>query len=86
MNRAVIDYKLREAIIKKLGVGEDKIFPDSRFADDMGADSIDMFELYLELETEFDLDDIDDYLRSKIKTFCDLGDCVESIVNAGKIK
>ena len=41
--------KVKEVIIDKLGVEEDKIVPDASFVDDLGADSLDTVELIMQL-------------------------------------
>ncbi|MBT3216275.1 MAG: acyl carrier protein [Candidatus Marinimicrobia bacterium] len=52
---ATID-KVKEVIIDKLGVEEDKIKLEASFVDDLGADSLDTVELIMELEEEFGLE------------------------------
>ena len=44
--------KVKEVIIDKLGVEEDKIVPEASFVDDLGADSLDTVELIMQLEAE----------------------------------
>ncbi len=48
--------KVKEVIIDKLGVEEDKIDNEASFVDDLGADSLDTVELIMELEEEFSLE------------------------------
>jgi len=48
--------KVKEIIVEQLGVEEDEITMESSFIDDLGADSLDIVELILALETEFDLE------------------------------
>ncbi|MDP6533012.1 MAG: acyl carrier protein [Candidatus Marinimicrobia bacterium] len=48
--------KVKEVIIDKLGVEEDKIVNEASFVDDLGADSLDTVELIMELEEEFSLE------------------------------
>ncbi len=45
--------KIKEVIIDKLGVEEDKITREAHFVDDLGADSLDTVELIMQLEEEF---------------------------------
>ena len=52
---ATID-KVKEVIIDKLGVEEDKIKLEASFVDDLGADSLDTVELIMELEEEFGIE------------------------------
>ena len=67
--------KIKKIIAEQLGIGEDGIKMDSSFVDDLGADSLDIVELIMALETEFDLE-IPDEEAEKIST---VGDVVEYI-------
>ncbi len=69
--------KVRKIIADQLGIEEDDITPESSFIDDLGADSLDIVELIMALEEEFDLE-IPDSEAEKIKT---VGDAVEYIKN-----
>ena len=75
-----IDRKVREIIALQLGLGDEDIQPDSTFVDDLGADSLDVIELIMALEEEFEIDipdedverfqtvqDVVNYLQSKIQ-------------------
>lgn len=70
--------KMKEIIAEQLGVEEDEITPDTSFKEDLGVDSLDLFELTMALEEEYDteipaeeLEDIEtvgdviEYLREK---------------------
>ena len=46
--------KMKEIIAEQLGVEEDEITPDTSFKEDLGADSLDLFELTMALEEEYD--------------------------------
>ena len=52
--------KVKEVVIDKLGVEEDKIVSDASFVDDLGADSLDTVELVMSLEEEFDCEIADE--------------------------
>lgn len=67
--------KIKEIIADQLGVGEEEIISDARFIEDLGADSLDLVELIMALEEEFDLE-IPDEDAEKIVT---IGDAVEYI-------
>ncbi len=67
--------KVKEIIIEQLGVAEDAVTEESSFIDDLGADSLDIVELIMALEEEFDLE-IPDTEAEKIVT---VGDAVEYI-------
>ncbi len=67
--------KVKRVLAEQLGVDESIITPDSSFVDDLGADSLDIVELIMGLETEFDIE-IPDEDAEKIDT---VGDAVEYI-------
>ena len=48
--------KMREIIAEQLGVEEDEISLDTSFKEDLGADSLDLFELTMALEDEYDIE------------------------------
>ncbi len=52
--------KVKEVIIDKLGVEEEKIVSKASFVDDLGADSLDTVELIMQLEEEFSIEIPDD--------------------------
>ena len=58
--------KMKEIIAEQLGVEEDEITPDTSFKEDLGADSLDLFELTMALEEEYEtVGDVIEYLREK---------------------
>jgi acyl carrier protein len=67
--------KVKKLIVEQLGVEEDDIAMESSFIDDLGADSLDIVELIMALEEEFNLE-IPDNEAEKITT---VGDAVEYI-------
>ena len=48
--------KVKEVVIDKLGVEDDKIVSEASFVDDLGADSLDTVELIMQLEEEFGIE------------------------------
>ena len=48
--------KIKEIVIDKLGVEEAKVTVDSKFIDDLGADSLDTVELIMQFEEEFGIE------------------------------
>ena len=48
--------KLKELVMDRLNVEEDQIKPEASFVEDLGADSLDIAELVMEFEDEFDLE------------------------------
>lgn len=69
--------RVSKIIVDRLGVEESKVQPEASFTDDLGADSLDVVELVMELEDEFDME-ISDEDAEKIAT---VGDVVEYITN-----
>jgi acyl carrier protein len=69
--------KVKKIIVEQLGVEEDDIAMESSFIDDLGADSLDIVELIMALEEEFDIE-IPDNEAEKITT---VGDAVDYIKN-----
>lgn len=59
--------KVKEIIADKLSVDADEITMESSFVDDLGADSLDIVELIMALEDEFDME-IPDEQAEKIST------------------
>ena len=48
--------KLKEIIEEQLGIAADEIKAESNFKDDLGADSLDLFELVMSLEEEYGIE------------------------------
>jgi acyl carrier protein len=48
--------KVKEMVASHLGKSEDEITPDSSFIEDLGADSLDLVELIMSMEDEFELE------------------------------
>lgn len=69
--------KIKKIIVEQLGVEEDEITLESSFIDDLGADSLDIVELIMALEEEFDLE-IPDSEAERITT---VGDVLDYIKN-----
>jgi len=65
--------RIKKIIIDQLGIEEEKISIGSSFIDDLGADSLDIVELIMAFEEEFDIE-IPDEDAEKIKT---VGDAVD---------
>lgn len=70
--------KLQEIVSDVLNVNKDEITMESTFVDDLGADSLDIFQIIMGIEEAFDIE-IDNYDAEKIVT---VGDAVEQIKNA----
>ena len=75
MNTDEIFEKVKAIIVEQLGVSEASVETESSFIDDLGADSLDIVELVMALEEEFDIE-IPDSDAEKVVT---VGDVVEYI-------
>lgn len=67
----MIFEKVKDIISEQLGIDAEEINMESSFIDDLGADSLDIVELIMALETEFDLE-IPDEDAEKIATVSDV--------------
>lgn len=67
--------RVKTVIVDQLGVDESAVTMEASFVDDLGADSLDIVELIMGLETEFDIE-IPDEQAEKIST---VGDAVNYI-------
>jgi acyl carrier protein len=75
MTATNIEGKVKSIIADQLGVGEDEIKQESSFIEDLGADSLDIVELVMAMEEEFEIE-IPDEEAENIKT---VGDAVNYI-------
>ncbi|HYO54705.1 MULTISPECIES: acyl carrier protein [Archangium] len=75
MSTHAIEAKVKNIIADQLGVGEDEIKPESSFIEDLGADSLDIVELVMAMEEEFEVE-IPDEEAENIKT---VGDAINYI-------
>jgi acyl carrier protein len=79
MASSVLD-RVRERVAHQLGVEAEKIMKESSFVEDLGADSLDVVELVMALEEEFEIE-IPDEQAEKIVT---VGDAVKYIESHAK--
>lgn len=75
MNTEEVFEKVKAIIVEQLGVTETSVEMEASFIDDLGADSLDIVELVMALEEEFDME-IPDSDAEKVVT---VGDVVEYI-------
>ena len=68
--------KVKEIVVEQLGVDADDVNIDSTFIDDLGADSLDIVELIMAFEEEFNVE-IPDEIAEKIKTVKDTVDYID---------
>ena len=70
--------KIQNTIAEVLNVDKDEITMDTTFIDDLGADSLDVFQIIMGIEEEFDLE----IPTEKAESIVTVGDAVEAIRNA----
>ncbi|MFR7874105.1 MAG: acyl carrier protein [Christensenellales bacterium] len=75
MSEKEIFQKLKTIVVDQLGVNEENVTMEATFVDDLAADSLDIVELIMNIEEEFDLE-IPDNDAEKIVT---IGDVVKYI-------
>ena len=73
--------KVKEIVVEQLGVDEEEVSPQASFVDDLGADSLDIVELVMALEEEFDME-IPDEDAEKIVTVGDAVNYIKTKENA----
>ena len=71
--------KVKEIIVEQLGVAENSVTIEASFIDDLGADSLDIVELVMALEEEFDIE-IPDADAEKVTTVGDVVDYIKENV------
>ena len=72
--------KLKKIIAEVLNVDEEEITMDTTFVDDLGADSLDIFQIIMGLEEEFDVE-IANEEAEKIVTVGDAVEQIKSVIN-----
>ena len=70
--------KLKKIIVDVLNVDENEITMDTTFIDDLGADSLDVFQIIMGIEEEFDIE----IPTEEAEKIVSVGDAVEAIKNA----
>ncbi len=73
-----IDQQMVDIIVEQLSVEKDKVVPNASFVDDLGADSLDLVELIMAMEEEFDVEIPDDEAE-KISTVQNAIDFVNNL-------
>ncbi len=62
-----IEEKVRKIIAEKLSVDVSEVVPEASFVDDLGADSLDLVELIMSMEEEFDVEISDEDAEKMVK-------------------
>ena len=75
-----VQEKVKSIIVEQLGVDPEKVKLESKFIEDLGADSLDIVELVMAMEEEFDIE-IPDEDAEKLKT---VNDVQSYLVSKGK--
>jgi len=75
-----LEDRVTEIIMEQLGVSREEIRPEASFIDDLGADSLDIVELVMAIEEEFDIE-IPDEDAEKIQTIRDATDYLRGQVD-----
>lgn len=82
MEKKEIFDKVKAIIADHLGVDEDDIKPESRFEADLGGDSLDMVEFFMEVEREFDISIPDEAFPNTLDfTVQEACDKIEGFIN-----
>ena len=71
---------MQDLIAEQFAIDTDEISMESSFVDDLGADSVDLVELVMAMEEEFDIGEIGEEELQSLKT---VGDCVRFL--SGKV-
>ena len=74
---ASVEERVKQIIVEQLGVDEGEVTPSASFVDDLGADSLDIVELVMALEEEFNIE-ISDEDAEKIRTVKDVVTYIEA--------
>jgi acyl carrier protein len=74
---ASIEGRVKEIICEQLGVSAEEVTPQASFIEDLGADSLDLVELVMALEEEYNVE-ISDEDAEKIRTVQDVLGYIES--------
>lgn len=69
--------KLQKIIAEVLNVDENEITAETTFVDDLGADSLDVFQIIMGIEEEFDIE----IPNEEVEKIVSVGDAVEAIKN-----
>ena len=74
---ASVEGRVKEIICEQLGVSAEEVIPTASFIEDLGADSLDLVELVMALEEEYDME-ISDEDAEKIRSVQDVLNYIDS--------
>jgi acyl carrier protein len=80
-NTKTVEERVKAIIVDKLGVPIEKLIPQAHIVDDLGADSLDLVEIMMALEEEFDLEMTDEEAE-RLLTISDMIEYAEDRVKA----
>ena len=81
MNVQDVLAKMQELIAEQFALEAESITMDTSFEDDLGADPVDLMELVMAMEEEFEIGEVSEEDMPELKT---VGDCVNYLVNKQK--
>ena len=81
MNVQDVLAKMQELIAEQFALEAESITMDTSFEDNLGADSVDLMELVIAMEEEFEIGEVSEEDMPELKT---VGDCVNYLVNKQK--
>ena len=81
MSNEEIFQTMKDLVSEQFGLAPDEVTLETSFEDDLGADSVDLVELVMAMEEEFDIGEVEEDEVSELKT---VGDCVNYLVNKMK--
>lgn len=70
--------RMQKIIADQFSVEQDKITTETAFEEDLGADSVDLVELVMSMEEEFDIGEVQEEELTNLST---VGDCVNFLTN-----
>jgi acyl carrier protein len=75
-NPMAVNSKVKDIIVEQLGVDPERVSAEASFIDDLGADSLDIVELVMAMEEEFNIE-IPDEDAEKLRTVADVQNYLE---------